>query len=68
MKGYIQDDKNTLYMSRQDANKTLKHLKYQGFLGNIIEIYPHFTTFDNDAINSNRPKLEFEKRKIERAT
>ena len=42
-----QNDKSFIHLPRQEANKTLKHLKYHGFQGNIIEIYPHFTTFDN---------------------
>ena len=46
-KEFLRYDKDTIYLPRQDANKTLKYPKNQGFGIDVQEIYPHFTTFDN---------------------
>lgn len=47
MKGYIQDDKNTIRVSRQYTIKTRKLLIFKDFLGLLRAIYYPFTTFEN---------------------
>ncbi len=43
MKGYVQDDKNTIYMPRQDIPDKEKSLKIRHFLCFLLEFYQRFT-------------------------
>lgn len=46
MNGYIQDDKNTLYLPRQEMLIGIKFFDLEEFLNETYDFYNRFTTFE----------------------